>query len=103
MAFYPLDGPSKQFALSVGSSTPVEVKAGATAWTARKVVTLQPLDGDIYVYFADQGETPNASTISTKGFLHYKYQKDTYEASDTQAIWLVSTSGNVDVRGAERA
>lgn len=105
MSFYPLDGPSKQFVLNPTTSSVVRVKAGASEYTERKVITLQPTDGNIYVYFADYGETPTANDVSTKGFIHFKHQKDTYEASETQIVFILSAedSDPVNVRGAERA
>ena len=49
----PLDGPSKQFILAaVTTTTPVEVKAGATSFPERKIITLQA-DAKFYIYFAD--------------------------------------------------
>ena len=99
----PLDGPSKQFAISVDSTTVKEIKAGASALTERKVITLQPLGGDIWIYFADEGETPSASDVATKGFQHFKKNKESYEASTQQAVFMLAVSSTADVRGAERS
>lgn len=104
----PLDGPSKQFSVTITDTTPVEVKAGASAFSERKVITLQnPRNatnrGDFYVYFADEGETPSAGDVSSKGFYHYKNSKESYEATGSQAVFIMSVSGSVDIRGAERA
>ena len=99
----PLDGPSKQFSISVDSSTVKEVKAGASAFNERKVITLQPLGGDIWVYFADEGETPDATDVSTKGFQHFKKNKESYEASHQQSVFILAVTSTADVRGAERA
>ena len=99
----PLDGPSKQFLLSaVGTATPVEVKAGASAFTERKIITLQG-DAKFYIYFADDGETPSASDVSTKGFIQYKNAKESYEAAGSQAVYVLAETGTVNIRGAERA
>lgn len=98
----PLDGPSKQYTLSPGTATPLEVQDGGAPFEGRKVVTLQG-DGRFYVYFADEGETPNASTVSTNGFLHFRNAKETYEATDKQAIFILAVTGTVDVKIAERA
>jgi len=101
--FEPLDGPSKSFVLTaVGVSTPVEVKAGASSFTERKIVTLQA-DGKFFVYFTDDGETPSAATIIAKGFTQFKDAKESYEASGSQIVYVLAVSGTVDIRGAERA
>ena len=71
----PLDGPSKQFILAtVTTTTPVEVKAGAASFPERKIITLQA-DSKFYIYFADEGETPTAGDIASKGFIQYKNAK----------------------------
>lgn len=99
----PLDGPSKQFTLTVTTGTAVEVKDGANpAFEGRQVITMQPQDGRIRVYFADEGEVPSAATVSNTGFLHYRNQKETYEAGPDQAVFIVADSGTVEVAVAER-
>ena len=98
----PLDGPAVQGNLSVGVGAVVEVKVGASPLEDRKVVTLQP-DDKVYVYFAQQLETPTIGDVSSKGFIHYKNSKETYEAADSQAIYLLSVSGTINVKIAERA
>jgi len=104
----PLDGPSKSGKLSsVGVSTPVEVKVGASPFKGRKVFTLQNSKedtnrGSFYVYFADDGETPNAATVSANGFLQAKNVKESYEASDSQAVFVLAVTGTVDIRISER-
>jgi len=101
--FQPLDGPAIQGTISVNTTVPQLVKVGASAFDERKVITIQPIDGRIYVYFANDGENPNAATISSKGFIQYKIQKDSYEASHTQNVYILAVSGTVDVRIAERS
>jgi hypothetical protein len=99
----PLDGPSKSFKLSsVGTVTPVEVFATGSAFAERKVITLQS-DGKFYIYFADEGEVPDAATVSANGFIQYKDAKESYEASGSQAVFVLAVSGTVDIRGTERA
>ena len=98
----PLDGPSKQFSVTITDSTPVEVKAGVSVFSERKVITLQS-NGKFYVYFADEGEIPNATTVSDNGFIQYKDAKESYEASGSQAVFVLALTGTVDIRGAERA
>lgn len=97
-----LDGPAIQFTLSgVTTTTPVEVKAGATAFSERQVVSLQG-DAKFYVYFANDGETPTVSDITTKGFTHPKDALRSYEASSKQTMFVLSVAGTVNIRGAER-
>ena len=100
MAYNALNGPSKTFALSVGTSTPVLVEA-TTAHPERYVITLQA-DGKFYVYFADEGETPNAATVQAKGMWQGKNSKESYEASSGQAVYVLSFSSTIEIRGAER-
>lgn len=99
----PLDGPSKQDSISVTTSTAVEAKVGASALVERKVVTIQPLSGMIKVYFADNNETPTPATVLAKGFEHPKKSIRTYEASETQKIFLVAVTATTNVVIAERA
>ena len=96
-----LDGPSKQYTIAVGTATPLEVEDGGSPLEGRKVITMQG-DGRFYVYFADEGQTPNAATVSTDGFLHYKNAKTTYEASASQVVFILAVTGTVNVKIAER-
>jgi hypothetical protein len=98
----PLDGPSIQGSISVGIGVVVEAKVGASALADRKVITLQPV-GKIYVLFAEEGITPSTSDLTTKGFIHFKNQKDSYEAGDKQKVYVLSASGTINVKIAERA
>lgn len=100
--FLPLDGPSTQAKLtSVGTSTPVEAKAGVSPLTDRQVVTMQP-SGNMKVYFGD-GTVPSAATVLANGFDHFKNTKETYEAGEKQKIYVLAASGTIDVIVAERA
>jgi hypothetical protein len=101
--FQPLDGPSKQGSISVNASTPQRVKVDTNELADRKVVTIQPLDGKLWVYFGEEGVTPTASDLQTKGFYHAKRSKESYEAGQRQQIWILAQAGTVDVRFAERA
>ena len=98
-----LDGPSRQFQISINTTVPQELKRDALALEERKVITLQALDGKVWIYFADETETITAANIIGKGFLHFRKGKETYEAADTQKVYILAFSGTVDVRGAERA
>jgi len=98
----PLDGPSAQIKItSVGTVTPIEVKVGASALSERKVITMQP-SGNMKVYFSD-GTTPSAATILANGLDHYKNTKETYEAGDSQKVFVLASSGTIDVVVVERA
>ena len=98
----PLDGTSKQASLSVDTVTVLEIKAGASAFTERKVITVQPTDGKVYIYFGDEGVVPNAATVAADGFIQTK-SKESYEATGSQVVYILAVSGTVDVRFAERA
>jgi len=89
--FYPLDGPSVQDELSI--STQQELKVGASPLSERKVITVQPKDGKVYVSFVN-GED---------GFLCFKNGIYTFEASDKQPVYIKAESGTVAVVVAERA
>jgi hypothetical protein len=103
MSFLPLDGPSAQLKIAIGSATVVEAKVGGSALSERKVITLQPLNGKVYVYFADDGAVPSASTVSTNGLILFKNAKETYEASHSQRVYLLALSGTTDVVVSERS
>ncbi len=95
-----LDGPAKQSNQSVTTTTPFEVKVGASP-EDREVVTIQA-NQPIYVYFADEGETPSAATIQASGFIQTRDIINTYEAGDRQAIWVLAVALTSTVRFAER-
>jgi hypothetical protein len=101
--FQPLDGPSLQDRVSVTTSIVKELKVGSFALSERQVITIQPIDGNIWVYFGDGTSTPSASTVSTKGLKHMKMAKESYEAGDKQQVFIVSDSGTVNVTFVERA
>ena len=99
----PLDGPSKQDAISIDDITVIEVKIDASPLDERKVITLQP-NGKIRVFFGDGSSVPNAATVLAKGFLHYKNAVRSYEASDSQTVYMIAeTGGATEVIVAERA
>jgi hypothetical protein len=100
--FSPLDGPSIQGSISVGNLAVVEAKVGLSVFSDRKIITIQPM-GKIYVLFAEEGVVPSLADLTTKGFIHFKNQKDSYEAGDKQKVYLLSFAGTIDVKIAERA
>lgn len=85
----PLDGPGVYAAKTV-TSTPQEVKVAGTVLEERKVVTIQPTDGDIWFGYDD-------SVSSTTGTRIYQGQFIQLEASDSLPVWIVS-GGSVNVR-----
>lgn len=101
--YQPVDGPAIQGVLSVGTGAVVEAKVGASIFEDRKVITVQPTNGKIYVLFANDGETPTTTDLSTKGFIHFKDAKESYEVGQKQRVYFLSLSGTVSVRLAERA
>lgn len=103
MSLEPLDGPAKQFSVSLSSTVVVKVEQGGSPLTDRKVIVIMPLDGKIWVYFGDNNTVPNAATVKANGFPHFTNAKEGYEASSTQELYIVADTGTVDVRIAERA
>lgn len=100
----PLDGPSQQTAITLTNTVVQEAKGGGNALAERKVVTIQALTGKIYVYFGAEGVTPNAATVAANGLVQYKNQKESYEASTSQKLWILSvTVASNSVIVAERA
>ena len=100
--FQPLDGPSIQDRVAVTTGVVKELKVNASPLPDRQVVTIQPVDGDIWVYFGS-GTTPTAATVLTKGFKHVKMAKESYEAGEKQSIFIIAGSGTVNVTFVERA
>lgn len=100
---FPLDGPSLQGTASVNATTPTEIKVGGSPLAERKVVTIQPLDGKLWVYFGNDATTPSQSDLQDNGFEHPKKALRSYEAGDSQKVWVLAQSGTVDVRFAERS
>lgn len=100
----PLDGPSLQTTLTVNTSTVQEAKVGGSALSYRKVVTLQPTSGKIYVYFGDDtSSAPNAATVIADGLVIYKNAKESFEAGQKQPVYILAESGSVTVKVVERA
>ncbi len=101
--FQPLDGPATQGQENVTDSVVFEVKKDASALSEREVVTIYPIDGQIWVYFGDdQASAPSAATVKSDGFPQYKDSMRSYEAGPDQPLYIVAETGTVDVRYAER-
>ena len=103
MTFLPLDGPAVQTTLSVTAIAVTEAKVGASAYAERLVITLQPSDGKIYVYFGDGSTIPSVADVQNHGLLIYKNAKETYEAGQKQELYILALSGTVAVKIVERA
>jgi hypothetical protein len=88
--YQPLDGPAVYGALSV-TTTPVELKVGASPVSERKVISFQPTDGVVYYGY-------DSSVSSTTGTKIFSHQLIIIEASEQLAVYLVSETGTVNVR-----
>lgn len=92
--FQPLDGPGVSGSMSV--STVVEAKVGASRLEDRKVLTLQPTDGDIYFGYS-------ASETTSSGTKIFMGQVYPLEATDSLPVYIIAASGTVNVRVTEVA
>jgi hypothetical protein len=90
MSLLPLDGPATYANLSV-STTAVEVKASTSVLSERKIVTIQPLDGEVYFGY-------DSSVTSSNGTKIFKGQVYPLEAGELLNVFIVADSGTVDVR-----
>lgn len=95
MAYLPLDGPAVYGAISV-TSTPIELKVGASVLDERKVVTFQPLDGDIYYGYDNSVSYTTGTKIIESQFFEL-------EVASTLSIYLVAETGSINVRITEVA
>jgi len=86
----PLDGPAVYGAISV-TTTPIELKVGASPLTDRQVVTIQPIDGEVYFGYSN-------TVSSTNGTKIFKGQVYPLEAGELLPVWIVAGSGTVNVR-----
>lgn len=91
--FQPLDGPFAYTAITV-TTTPVELKVGATVLPERKTIAIQPLTGDIFYGF----DNLVSATTGLKAFQNIYIERP---ATDSVSIYLVTAAGSVDVRIAE--
>lgn len=98
-----LDGPARQVKLSLANTTATFVQVESQPLSERKVITLQPLDGNIKIYFAASNETPTAAYVLDNGFTLFKNAITSLEAADTQRVFISSIDDNCDVILAERA
>jgi len=102
MSILALDGPSKTGAALTLTSAVVQIIGAGSPLSERKVVEVQPIDGKAYYYYGDGVNVPSAATVQTDGFLLFPKQIRVIEASDTQPIYVVAATANVDFRYTER-
>jgi hypothetical protein len=101
--FQPLDGPAVHGTITLTTSTVQLFKVGASPLTDRAVITIQPQDGVVRLFFGDGSTTPSAATVLAQGFSLTKNGLYSFEASDKQQVWLLSNLGTVIANIAERA
>ena len=90
MPYNEINGPATTGAISVTTTAQV-VRVGGSNLSKRSVISIQPIDGDIF-YGADSGVT---SSTGTKIFQGGKFF---LECADTLDIYVVAASGSVDTR-----
>lgn len=90
-----MSGEVNNLALSNGVSTSIslsasqELKVGASVLTDRKLVTMQPLDGELWVSHSSPATSSNA-------FLKvFKNQYAELERSDTVSVYIAPVTGTV--------
>jgi hypothetical protein len=97
MPYLELDGPSAQVKKTVTNTTVQLAIVGGSALDERKVYTIQPKTGKIYLYFGDGVNTPNAATLQADGILLYKNGLYSFEGSPRQPLFVLGVSvGNTD-------
>lgn len=90
MTYILIDGPCLYGALTVGTSA-IELKVGASPLAERKVVTAQPLSGEIFWGF-------DSSVTVTTGKKIFRGQDWSKEMGPTQSVFLIAaTSINVRI------
>ena len=85
----PLDGPAVSTKKTISSSE--EVKVESVTYDYRKTISVQPLNGDIYLSYTSPATSSNA-------FLRvYKRQFMELERGHKLPVYMVPVSGTVDV------
>ena len=93
--FSQLDGPGYNKALSV-TTTAQEVVYDTTPLSERKIITIQPLNGDIYYGYSNGVTTSNGTKIFSNQFFPL-------EVGPELRVWVITATGTVDVRISEVA
>lgn len=95
MSLLPLDGPALNSNMPV-TTIAAPIRVGLSNLSERKVVTIQPLDGDIYFGYSS-GVTTSTGTKIFQG------QFFPFEAGEELDIWVICATGTVDCRITEVA
>lgn len=94
--YNPVDGPATNTNITVTSTAQI-LKVGASNLDERKVIILQPVDGEVYYGFSD-------TITSANSFKVFRGQVVFIEAGSSLDVWVVSESGDsVDTRIGELA
>lgn len=95
MPYNEINGPAENAALAV-TTTAVVLRAGGSNLENRKVISMQPIDGDVYYGFSN-------SVTSSTGIKVFQGEKFFLECADTLDIYIVADTGTVDTRIGEYA
>lgn len=83
-----LDGPAVSSSQSI--STSVEVKVGGTALDERKMISVQPLDGNVFLSY-------NTPATSANGFMKiFQGQYVEVERGNTLPVYIIAETGTVE-------
>ena len=85
-----IDGPNVYGTINV-TTTPVELKVGASALDERKMMIIQSMGNRIYIGY-------NASVTSANGIELSKRQIIFLEAGPAITVYAVASAGSIDVR-----
>jgi hypothetical protein len=85
----PLDGPAVSSSVAVSSA--VEIKVGSTVLDERKMLSVQPTDGNIYLSYEAAASASNAFLIVFEG------QYIELERGALLPVYMVAESGTVNV------
>lgn len=93
--YLPIDGPVVYKSLSV-TTTATEVKVGGSVLDDRVAIMIQPIDGVVYLGFDSSVTTSNGIKIA-------KELVFPFECGPRVSVYLITSSGTVDVRIVEFA
>jgi hypothetical protein len=86
--FAPADGPAVYTSVTVGTSA-VQLKVGASEQEERVLISIQPLDDDLYLGYS------NSVTTSIAAIKVFKGQYVELERGEFIQVWAISpTAGN---------
>lgn len=90
--YQPLDGPAVYGNISVTTSA-AELKVGGSTYEDRKVLSIQPIDGDIFVGY-------DSSVTTSNGIKIFQGQYVELERGELLPVYAIAAS-TVDVRISE--